>query len=105
MMMAARACQTKRRSIAWNAPSRSAPRSPRRTAGSTTVVTIATPPIQITTARTCNARAVTTPSMTGPSRLRVTDKGARRITCDTLGRPAAGVVAPAQIAAAFLCRR
>ncbi len=38
------------------------PRSPRRTAGSTTVVAIETPPIQITTASTCRARAAMTSS-------------------------------------------
>jgi hypothetical protein len=32
------------------------------------VVTIATPPIQITTARTCSARAIKTSSMLGPVR-------------------------------------
>src|SRR5690349_22308106 len=62
-MIAPRACHTKRRSIAWNAANRSAPKSPRLTAGRTTEVTIDTPPIQITTARTCNARASASPSI------------------------------------------
>src|ERR1700730_16352433 len=60
MTVAIRACQTKRRSMASKARRRFGPISPRRTAGSTTVVTIATPPIQITTASICSARAITT---------------------------------------------
>src|ERR1051325_943658 len=63
MMIAPRACHTKRRSIAWSAASRSTPKSPRLTAGRTTEVTIDTPPTQITTARTCNARARVSPSI------------------------------------------
>src|ERR1051326_1554926 len=63
MMIAPRACHTKRRSIAWNPPHRSAPKSPLLTAGSAIDVTIDTPPIQITTARTCNARARASPSI------------------------------------------
>src|SRR5690242_10260112 len=62
-MIAPRACHTKRRSIAWNAANRSTPKSPRLTAGSAIDVTIDTPPIQITTARTCNARARASPSI------------------------------------------
>src|ERR1051325_12228429 len=63
MIIAPRACHTKRRSIAWNAASRPAPKSPLLTAGRTTEVTIDTPPTQITTARTCNARARASPSI------------------------------------------
>src|SRR3984893_1208684 len=50
--------------MASNTSTRFGPTSPSRTAGSPTMVTIATPPIQITTASTCSARAMATSSMT-----------------------------------------
>src|SRR5207245_1460564 len=62
--VAIRAGHSNRRSMASNTGSRFGPTSPCRIAGSTTMVTIATPPIQKTTARTCNARAITTSYMT-----------------------------------------
>ena len=60
---ATRACQTKRRSIAWKAASQLPPNSPRRIAGKSAVVTIERPPIHTTTATTCRARARARPSI------------------------------------------
>src|SRR5579859_899605 len=62
-MVATRACPMKRCSTASNKASRSAAPWDRRTSGRNTVVTMATPPTQTTTASTCRARAIATSSM------------------------------------------
>jgi hypothetical protein len=58
-----RACMANLRSIASNSATRAAGAAKLRTAGSSTRVTKATPPIQCTIATTCSARARVTSSM------------------------------------------